>query len=113
MADQASVLTWRQRFKDLRVEWRARRDGQKQMRGTSNIGRATRDITGPTGWVFSNAWDKLDQSGEAYMDSFDRRVPASLFVSDRDRTRFDQPMPVRERCIETWDEQHQTPGTAD
>jgi len=66
----------------------------------SNIARATRDVTGPTGNVFSNAWDQLDQHGDAYMKSFDPRVPPSIFVSERDRTRHNQPMPIVERCLE-------------
>ena len=86
------------RMKDFFVEWQARRAGRRGMSPT--IGRATRDVTGPTGWVFSNAWDQLDQHGDAYMESFDRRVPPSIFVSERDRTRFNQPMPIIERCLE-------------
>lgn len=66
------------------------------------IGRATRDITGPMGTAFSNAWEKLDEHGDAYMKSFDTRIPPSLFISDRDRRRANQPMPVVERCIEDW-----------
>jgi len=86
------------RWVELRREWRARRAGR---RGISNsIHRATRDVTGPTGWVFSATWDELDKHGDAYMQSFEPRVPPSIFVSERDRTRHGQPMPLAERCIE-------------
>ena len=64
--------------------------------------RVTRDVVGPTGWLMSNAWDELAQHGEAYKQSFDRRLPPSLFVSERDRTRAKQPMPLSERCIEDY-----------
>jgi len=65
--------------------------------------RVTRDVIGPTGWLRSNAWDQLDQHGEAYKQSFDRRLPPSLFVSERDRVRANQPMPLSERCIEDYE----------
>ena len=64
--------------------------------------RQTRDITGPLGTAFSNAWDQLDEHGDAYMKSFGDQIPPSLFVSERDRVRMNQPMPVVERCIEDW-----------
>lgn len=82
----------------LYVEWQARRAGRRGVH--SSIHRATRDVTGPTGWVFSATWDKLDQHGEAYVRSFDPRIPPSIFVSERDRLRYNQPMPLVERCIE-------------
>ena len=44
--------------------------------------------------------DKLDEYGDAYVQSFDRRLPPSIFVSERDRVRHGQPMPLVERCIE-------------
>ncbi len=69
---------------------------------SNQIARTARDVTGPTGWVFSNAWDKLDEHGDAYVKSFDRRIPPSLFVSERDRTRFQRPMPISERCLEDY-----------
>ena len=91
----ARMSTW---TRDFRVELKARRAGRKGM--SSDIARATRDVTGPTGWVFSNAWQKLDDHGDAYIRSFDRRVPPSIFVSERDRTRHSTPIPVSERCLE-------------
>ena len=87
-------------MRELRAEWRARRDGRRHVHNP--ISHATRDITGPTGWVWSNAWDEVDKSGDAYVQSFDRRLPPSTFVSERDRKRANQPMPVAERCIEDW-----------
>ncbi len=90
----------RQRLADLWVEIKARRSGRKGL--VDPIGRAARDVTGPTGWVWSNAWDELERHNRAYIDSFDRRLPPSIFVSERDRTRHKQPMPTSERCIEDY-----------
>jgi len=91
-------------FGSLFAEWKSRRAGRKAMNTKKTTGptlsRVTRDVTGPMGNAFSSAWDKLDEHGEAYRKSFDRRIPPSLFVSERDRTRFAQPMPMAERCIE-------------
>lgn len=89
------AATW---VRDLWQELRARRAGRQGM--STGIARATRDVTGPTGWVWSNAWQQLDDHGDAYMRSFDRRIPPSIFVSERDRTRHGQPMPLAERCLE-------------
>ncbi len=98
--EQQPTRSLRQRWQSFWREVRARRAGRRGM--TNPIARAARDVTGPTGWVFSNAWDKLDEHGDAYVKSFDRRIPPSLFVSERDRTRFQQPMPVAERCLEDY-----------
>ncbi|MEM7326758.1 MAG: hypothetical protein AAF531_26980 [Actinomycetota bacterium] len=84
--------------RDAWQELRARRAGRRGL--STGIARATRDVTGPTGWVFSNAWQQLDEHGDAYMKSFDRRIPPSIFISERDRTRHGQPIPVAERCLE-------------
>ena len=89
---------FRHRTRELYLEWQARRAGRRGL--NSNIHRATRDVTGPTGWAFSATWEKLDEHGEAYMKSFDPRVPPSIFVSERDRLRHNHPMPLVERCIE-------------
>lgn len=88
----------RARFSETWQELRARRAGRQGM--STGIARATRDVTGPTGWVFSNAWQQLDDHGDAYMKSFDRRIPPSIFISERDRKRHGQPIPVAERCLE-------------
>lgn len=89
---------FRHRTRELYLEWKARRAGRRGI--DSSIHRATRDVTGPTGWAFSATWEKLDQHGDAYMKSFDPRVPPSIFVSERDRLRHNHPMPLVERCIE-------------
>jgi hypothetical protein len=94
--------SFQRQMSELWVEIKARRSGRQGI--TSSIHRATRDVTGPTGWVWSNAWDELEKHGEAYIDSFDRRLPPSIWVSERDRTRFGQPMPTAERCIEDYRE---------
>lgn len=91
-------------LRDIRDEWRARRDGRRHVH--NSIHQAARDITGPTGWVWSNAWDEVDRSGDAYVASFDRRLPPSTFVSERDRRRANLVMPLAERCIEDWDKDH-------
>ncbi len=54
---------------------------------------------GPIGAGFSDAWDRLAESSDAYDHSFDRRLPPSLFVSERDRTRHHQPIPLVERRL--------------
>lgn len=84
----------------LLEEWQARRDGRRGI--TSTAASAARDITGPTGFAYSAAWDEVEKSGTAYLASFDRKIPPSLFVSERDRHRAGQPMPIVERCIEDW-----------
>jgi hypothetical protein len=35
----------------------------------------------------------------AYIESFDRRVPPSIFVSERERSRHNIPIPLIERMI--------------
>jgi len=88
------------RLTDLVAEWRARRAGQKFV--SRDISRSARHIIGPTGNAYSNAWDYLERDGATYLDSFDRRVPPSLHISQRDRSRWNMPIPLAERCIEDW-----------
>lgn len=92
------------RLRAFWIELKARSAGRRAMNSSLGrpIGRTTRDITGPMGTAFSNAYAKLDEHGDAYMRSFDNRIPPSLFVSERDRVRATQPMPMAERCIEDW-----------
>jgi len=54
------------RMRAFWVEMRARSAGRRAMNSSVGrpIGRATRDITGPMGTAFSNAWDKLDEHGD-------------------------------------------------
>lgn len=68
------------------------------------LGRAARDILGPTGNMFSNGWELFEQNNAAYMKSFDPRVPPSLHISQTDQNRYHQAIPVSERCIEDWNE---------
>ena len=93
-------------FNEFKLEWRARRAGRVHLE--NNIGRATRDIAGPTGWVVSPTWEAVDKSGDTYVKSFDRRLPPSTFVSERDRLRANMPMPLVERCIEDWGQDRST-----
>lgn len=62
--------------------------------------RSARQIVGPTGNLFSGGWKAFESGREAYMRSFDPRVPASVHVSARDRTRANIPVPLAERCID-------------
>ena len=75
-------------------ERRARRSGD------NDVARATRDIVGPMGWVSSSAWQRLADNMDTYNESFDRHLPPSLHVSERDRVRHGKAVPLRERCIE-------------
>lgn len=63
--------------------------------------RSARDIVGPTGWVWSKAWDELEKHQSTYMRSFDPKVPRSIFVSEREGTTHNIPIPVAERMLET------------
>lgn len=85
-------------FRDFVAEWRARRAGRRF--ASHDIRRSARDIIGPTGYNWSGAWELLDERGEKYLESFDRRIPPSEFVSKRDRTRLNIPIPLAERCLE-------------
>ena len=67
--------------------------------GSNHLGASARDIIGPLGNGFSDAWDAVARGSKAYADSFDRRLPPSTFVSDRDRRRYGQAMPLVERRI--------------
>ncbi len=86
------------RIREFFAEWKARRAGRRL--ASHDIRRSARDIIGPTGYNWSGAWDLLDKDGDKYLESFDRRIPPSEFVSKRDRTRQNIPVPLVERCIE-------------
>ena len=79
-------------------EWKARRAGGRFL--SNDIRKSARDVIGPTGNGFSNAWDTMAESSEAYVESFNPRIPPSLFISQRDRTRLNLPIPLAERRIE-------------
>ncbi len=85
------------RLREFIAEWMARRAGRKFL--DHGIRTTARGIIGPTGWLRSNAWDHVDEDGEAFLESFDRRIPPSEFVSKRDRTRHNIPVPLAERAI--------------
>jgi hypothetical protein len=85
------------RFQRLRAAWRWRRPDAPCDR--RDLQRSARDIMGPLGTGFSNAWDVMANGSEAYVKSFDRRVPPSIFVTARDRSRLGQPVPLVERRI--------------
>lgn len=80
------------RFKEGWAELRARREGRRHV--PNNIRRASREIAGPTGWTVSKTWHAVDQHGDDFVQSFDRRLPPSTFVSERDRRRANRPVPV-------------------
>ena len=50
--------------------------------------------------MWSKGWEKMAEDPKGYVDSFDRRLPPSIFVSERDRTRHQMPIPLVERAIE-------------
>ena len=78
------------RLRDLVDELKARRRGRKYL--GRDIHKAARHIIGPTGWNWSNSWDHLDQDGDAYLRSFDPRVPRSIFLSKADENRANIPV---------------------
>ncbi len=85
-------------FREFRAELKARRRGRKYM--DRSIQKAARHIIGPTGWNWSNSWDHLDRDGDAYLRSFDPKVPRSIFLSKADENKANIPVPLVERCIE-------------
>lgn len=85
-------------FSSFVAEWKARRAGRRGME-RSDLSRAAREVVGPTGWMWSNGWQAMDEGKEAFVKSFDRKLPPSLFVSERDRTRQNIPVPLVERMI--------------
>ena len=86
-------------FGELRLEWRARREGRRHL--TSNIMRVTRAIGG-AGTIGHRGLRVVERGGDTFVESFDRRIPPSEFVSQRDRKRSSMPIPLSERCVEDW-----------
>jgi len=84
-------------LKSLRDEWLARRAGRRNLE--SDLPKSARDIVGPTGWMWSNGWDEMAKHQNAYIKSFDQRVPPSIFISERERSRHNIPIPLVERMI--------------
>ncbi len=95
-------------IRGLIEERRLRREGRRHIPPTA--ADAARDITGPTGSGFRLTWEAIERDGSAYLASFDRRLPPSTFVSERDRLRANLPMPLSERCIEDWGKPSSKPG---
>ena len=91
-----SVL--RRKVRNFFREWAARRSGRKKM-GPNDLGKAARHMAGPTGELWSNGWDRMAKHKDAYLKSFENHLPPSLFVSERDRTRMNQAIPLPERAI--------------
>lgn len=85
-------------WKSFKTEWLARRAGQKSLE-TSALSKSAREVVGPTGWMWSRGWDVMAEHQEAYAKSFDRRLPPSTFVSERERSRHNIPIPLVERLI--------------
>ena len=90
------------RLSNFFTELKARRAGTRYV--PRGIQKSARHVIGPTGNGFSNAWDRLAESGDAYLESFNPKTPPSLFISQREKTRLNQPIPVVERRIEAHNE---------
>lgn len=99
------------RLRDFRNEWIARRAGSKWV--SRDIQKSARDVLGAIGYGWSNAWDTMAESSDAYVKSFDPRIPPSLFISQRDRTRLNQPIPLVERRIEAHGDDGESDLTAE
>lgn len=89
------------RVKAFFAEVSARRKGARF--APKGIGRAARHIVGPTGYAYSSHWEALSRGSDVYNQSFDRRIPPSLHISQRDGRRPGCVMPLSERCIEDWE----------
>lgn len=90
------------RIRSILAEWKARRAGRKFV--SRDLSKSAREIIGPTGDLLSGAWETMAEGSDAYIDSFDRRIPPSIFVSERDRKRMNRPIPLPERAIEHYNE---------
>lgn len=89
-------------WKSFKAEWLARRAGRRSIE--SDLARSARDVIGPTGWMWSSGWDAMAENAKAYVGSFDRRLPPSIFVSESDRRRHQIPIPLVERMLERYGE---------
>ena len=83
----------------LLAKWGARRAGRANME-RSDLSRSVREVVGPTGWMWSGGWDATVRGSSAYVKTFDRRLPTSFFVSERDRHRHNIPIPLVERSLQ-------------
>ena len=97
-------MRFRARFGELRDWRRSRIAGRKAMGSGRSMFDSARGIIGPTGNSFSKGWEMLEKDNGAYLRSMqsEKHLPPSLFVSERDRVRLGQPVPLAERCIEDY-----------
>lgn len=86
-------------IRSLVAEMRARRQGRAGLE-RSELSTAARDIVGRIGWMTSRGWEEMARGKDAYVKSLDPRIPPSTFVSQRDRTRHNIPIPLPERVLE-------------
>lgn len=89
-------------LKELWLEMRSRSEGRRALGVNRDQFHTTRGITGMTGYSFSQAYTLLEKDGGAYMRSLQKepQLPPSLFVSERDRVRHANAIPLAERCLE-------------
>ena len=72
-----------------------------------SIGHTMRELGGPFGPTIvgggggsQNVLNQIRDGHDAYQKSFHRHLPPSTFISERDRLRLNQAMPLSERLIE-------------
>ena len=99
MKRQGRIRRW------LREQWyesQSRSAGRRAMGFDNNGFKTARGIVGMSGNSLSGAYDLLEKDDGAYMRSMqtDPILPPSLFVSERDRVRHANVVPLAERCIE-------------
>lgn len=85
-------------LRNLITRWRTPRDWPAA--DPDDLSRAVLHTIGRNGYALSGSYDVIADGQKAYGESFDPRLPPSLFVSERDRTRSGMAMPLVERCIE-------------
>lgn len=97
-------MTFRARLAELNGQRRNRVAVRKAMGSGRSMFDSARGIIGPTGNSFSKGWEMLANDKGAYLRSMqsEQHLPPSLFVSERDRVRLGQPVPLAERCIEDY-----------
>ena len=100
---EAQVFSWlRHWFKEQWAESQSRAAGRKALGVDRDQFQTTRGITGMTGASLSGAYELLEKDDGAYIRSMQKEpvLPPSLFVSERDRVRYSEAVPLAERCIE-------------
>lgn len=91
---------------DAFSEWAWRRTGRRHTPWKN--ASAAREITGPFGAPGSPAYRELERSTDRYVKSFDRHLPPSLHISERDRLRNGNAITLSERAIEDWQTDNRT-----